>query len=394
MKLNQKLNLEEIRNISKQKDEPEWFLKKRLDAFKLFNECLMPNFKYGLNIKINYDFNFEDIKKENSSSQINIENSSKKIIFESFDNAFKHEEKIMKEYLLKLIPENKFTLINLILLDKGFLIYIPKNIKVKKPIKISSLLEGNSLFQHILIILEENSKLKIIDENLSNGDDKQYYSKIVEIFQKENSELNYFSLQNLKENVYNFNYKKANLGKNAILNWYEINLGSKLNYSETISELNGEHSKVNNYGVFIEDNEQQFDIGVKNIHNNCNTNSNIFAKGALFNNSKAIYRGLIKINRSASYSNGYQKEDMLLLSQNAEADSIPELEIDNSEVKCTHAATISHLDKDKLFYLMSRGLNEETAKKELVKGFFNNLINKFNFEEIENIKEVIEDKIK
>src|SRR3989344_5544081 len=234
MQLNEKINLGVIRVLSRDKNEPEWFLKKRLEAFKAFNELLMPELKYGINIKINYDFDFNDIKKENSHNQINIENPSKKIIFESFDNAFKHEEKIMKEYL-------------------------------------------------------------------SNENDKQYCSKIVEIFQKENSELDYFIIQNLKSNVYNFSCKKADLDKNAILNLYEINLGSKLSYSETITELNGKYSKINNYGIFIGDNEQQFDIGVKNIHNNQNTSSNIYAKGALFDNSKAIYHGLIKINRNASY---------------------------------------------------------------------------------------------
>ena len=395
MKLNEKINLDVIRDLSREKNEPEWFLKKRLEAFKLFNETLTPNFRYGLNIRLNYDFNFENIIKESNLSQINLEVPSKKIVFETFDTSFKKEEKIMKEHLLKLIPENKFTLLNTCLLDKGFLIYIPANIKVKKPIKISSLLEGNSLFQHILIILGENARLNLIDESLSNeSKDKQYYSKIVEVFLNESSELNYFNLQNLRNNVYNFNFKKASLQNKAKLNWHEFNLGSKLTYSETITELNGENAKTNNYGLFLGNEEQQFDISAKNIHNKPNTTSDMLTKGALFDKSKGIYRGLIKISRDAPYSNGYQKEETLLLSNDAEADSIPELEIDNSEVRCTHGATVSHLDKDKMFYLMSRGLNEELARKELVKGFFNDLMKKIDLEEIEEIKNIIEAKIK
>ncbi|MEK6906979.1 MAG: Fe-S cluster assembly protein SufD, partial [Nanoarchaeota archaeon] len=389
MKLNEKINLDVIRDLSREKNEPEWFLKKRLEAFKLFNETLTPNFRYGLNIRLNYDFNFENIIKESNLSQINLEVPSKKIVFETFDTSFKKEEKIMKEHLLKLIPENKFTLLNTCLLDKGFLIYIPANIKVKKPIKISSLLEGNSLFQHILIILGENARLNLIDESLSNeSKDKQYYSKIVEVFLNESSELNYFNLQNLRNNVYNFNFKKASLQNKAKLNWHEFNLGSKLTYSETITELNGENAKTNNYGLFLGNEEQQFDISAKNIHNKPNTTSDMLTKGALFDKSKGIYRGLIKIDRNAPYSNGYQKEETLLLSNDAEADSIPELEIDNSEVRCTHGATVSHLDKDKMFYLMSRGLNEELARKELVKGFFNDLMKKIDLEEIEEIKNI------
>ncbi|MEK6835195.1 MAG: Fe-S cluster assembly protein SufD [Nanoarchaeota archaeon] len=395
MKLNEKINLDVIKELSKENNEPEWFLKKRLESFNLFNETLMPIFKYGLNIKLNYDFNFDEITKEKNSSQINLQSSSKRLVFESFESAFKKEEKIMREYLLKLIPENKFTLLNTALLDKGFLIYIPNNIKIKEPIKLSSLLEGDSLFQHILIILEKNAKLTIIDESLSNlNKNKQYYSKVVEVFLKEGSELNFINLQNLNNNVYNFNYKRASLENNSKLNWFEINLGSKLTYSETITELNGDNSKTNNYGIFIGNNEQQFDIFAKSIHNKQNTTSDMLTKGALLDKSKGIYHGLIKINKDAPYSNGYQKEETLLLSQDAEADSIPELEIDNSEVKCTHGATISHLDKDKMFYLMSRGLNEETARKELVKGFFNDLMNKANLANTEEINNLIEEKIK
>ncbi len=395
MKLNEKINLDVIKELSKENNEPEWFLKKRLESFNLFNETLMPIFKYGLNIKLNYDFNFDEITKEKNSSQINLQSSSKRLVFESFESAFKKEEKIMREYLLKLIPENKFTLLNTALLDKGFLIYIPNNIKIKEPIKLSSLLEGDSLFQHILIILEKNAKLTIIDESLSNlNKNKQYYSKVVEVFLKEGSELNFINLQNLNNNVYNFNYKRASLENNSKLNWFEINLGSKLTYSETITELNGDNSKTNNYGIFIGNNEQQFDIFAKSIHNKQNTTSDMLTKGALLDKSKGIYHGLIKINQDAPYSNGYQKEETLLLSQDAEADSIPELEIDNSEVKCTHGATISHLDKDKMFYLMSRGLNEETARKELVKGFFNDLMNKANLANTEEINNLIEEKIK
>jgi Fe-S cluster assembly protein SufD len=394
MELNEKINLELIRDLSREKNEPEWFLKKRLNSFKLFNEMSMPNFKYGLNIKLNYDFDFKDIKKENSQSQINLHNTSKKIVFETFDSAFKNEEKIMKEYFFKLIPENKFTLLNLALLDKGFLIYVPNNIKVKQPIKLNSLLDGNSLFQHILIVLEENSRLTLVDESSSDENKaKQYFSKIIEIHQKQNSELNYFNLQNLKNNIYNFNYKKAHLDKNASLNLFDLNLGSKLTYSEAVTELNGEYSKTNNYNIFIGEHEQQFNISSKINHNNPSTSSNILVKGALLNNSKAIYYGLIKMNKEAPYSNGYQKEETLLLSNEAEADLIPQLEIDNSEVKCTHAATVSHLDNGKLFYLMSRGLNENLAKKELIKGFFNSFLNKINLE-TEDLKKIIEAKIK
>jgi Fe-S cluster assembly protein SufD len=384
MNLNKKIDLEFIRNLSREKNEPEWMLKKRMDAFKMFNETSMPEFNYGSNITLNYDFDFQNIKKEKSFSEITTLNKNKKLIFETFDSAFKKEEKIMKEYLLKLIPDTKFNLLNISLLDNGFLIYIPENIKIKTPIKISSLLNGDSLFQHILI-----------DEDLSIKDKYiKYFSKIIEIYQKENSELNYFNIQNLNDNVYNYSYKKSDLKKSAVLNFYDFNIGSKLTYSQILNELNEEYSNANYYNLFFGKEEQQFDISIKNNHNSKNTNSNILGKGILLNNSKGIYQGLIKINKDALYSNGFQKEEILLINENAEADSIPILEIDNSEVNCKHATTISHLDKDRLFYLMSRGINEDIAKNELIKGFFNSLFINLSPEEKEILKKMIEDKLK
>ncbi len=171
--------------------------------------------------------------------------------------------------------------------------------------------------------------------------------------------------------------------------------GSKITSSEVTTYLDGEGSETNNHGIFFGNENQQFDLSVNSIHNAENTVSDIISKGALTDSSKCIYHGLVKISRNASGSNGYQKEDTLLLSPNATADAIPDLEIDNSDVKCSHGATIGKTDAEKMFYLRSRGFNEKEATKVYVKGFFNGLIKKMQIEKLrENMEDLIDERMK
>lgn len=389
MKLLNNLNENAIKDLSSMKNEPEFILKKRLEALKEFNKLSMPNFRYGLNIKLNYDFDLDNLEFNNEAN-ISI-NGNKKVIFSKFEDL--KDKEILKEYFMRLINnENKFLALNSAFFNNGILVYIPKNTKLNKPLILSVLQNSKTLIKHLLIILEENSELNFIDD-ISSNNEKSYHGKIVEIFLKENSKLNYINFQNLSLNTYNFNYKKAKLFRNSEFNLFDLNFGSKLTYSDAIVDLDGENSRFEHYGIFVSNKDQQFDLGLTANHNMPYTYSNILAKGALNDNSKVIYRGLIKISKNASNSNGYQKEDTILLSNKAESDSIPKLEIDNNDVRCTHGASISQIDSDKLFYLMSRGLDEKEAKMQLVQGFFDNILKKIDFDN-EKIKELIQEKIK
>ena len=200
-------------------------------------------------------------------------------------------------------------------------------------------------------------------------------------------------MQNLPLTKDNLNNKKIKLEKNAVFNYYELNFGSKTTYSETIVNLDGENAKFEHYGIFVSNNEQKFDFDLSVMHNAPYTYSNILNKGALNDSSKANCRGLIKISKNAHNSNGYQKQDTILLSENAEANSIPKLEIDNHDVRCTHGASISQIDEAQLFYLMTRGLNEKQAKTEIVKGFFDTVLSKINVDK-ELVTNLIQEKIK
>ena len=165
--------------------------------------------------------------------------------------------------------------------------------------------------------------------------------------------------------------------------------------SEATSILNGSGSQTNNYGIFFGAGEQKFDLHSKSIHVGVNTSSDMLTKGALDDSAKAIYRGVLKIHTTAFDSSGYQKEEVILLSEKAEADSIPELRINNNDIKkCTHGASIGQVDPEKLFYLMSRGLERKEAVKSLIEAFFASVCAKMGSEAFtEKITSIVTNKL-
>jgi len=428
-----------IEDLSSSNNEPEWLLKKRLSAYNIFKEKPMPNFIYGLNINVNIDLNLDDIDMNKSGkSNIEIKYKNNNIIIENFDGMLKNHENILKEKFMSIVDANeKFTSFHNAFLNNLTFIYVPKNIEVKEPIELATSVESDVVFDHLIVLAEDNTKFTLIENSKSNNYNKKntidnkfsdnknqlninkninnelktnennnesnnieninnntYISKIVEIFVGNNSNVNYGNVQLLDQNTFNFTIKKASVGANSTINWMDCCFGSKVTLSEVTTLLDGNGAQTNNHGIFFGSKKQQFDLAANSIHNAPHTVSDIFTKGALTGSGKCLYRGLVKINQNAFGSNGYQKEDTLLLSEDAAADSIPNLEIDNNDVRCTHGASIGKIDMEKMFYMKSRGLNEEQATKEYVKGFFEQLIQKIQIKNLrDNMHKMIEERM-
>ena len=171
-------------------------------------------------------------------------------------------------------------------------------------------------------------------------------------------------------------------------------LGGSLCKSDVSTWLKGDCSRTKIMTFFFGSGKQQFDLTLNVHHQAPYTTSDLVTRGALNQQSKAIYRGLVKIHKNAPNSIGFQKDDTLLLSENAEADAVPNLEIDNNNVKCSHGVTIGQIDHEKLFYLMSRSLSEENAKRKIVEAFFDPLIRKIEVKELrKNARQSITQKL-
>jgi|SRR3989344_877696 len=382
-------DIEFIENIQSS-SEPNWMKEERINSYKLFSSLPSIKLKYGISISLDTSqINFEEIKII-EKKQIKLP-KYKNVIIENLSDALINHEEIIKKYIFSSFDKNlsKFEALHKMFWNKGLFVYIPKNTKVNEPIILEDL-SDNFEFQHNLIILEENSSAVILEEEKSNNENKAYKTKVTEIFLNNHSALDYINSQNLSQNTILFSSKRASLSNDSIINWFDFCLGGKITKSEIITKLNSPGSTTNIYSLFSSDNTQQFDLSSSVFHNSKYTNSDMLTKGILYGRSKIIYNGLIKIEENASNSNGYQKQEALLLSPLAEINPIPSLEIDNNNIKCKHSTSVSQIDKDKLFYLISRGISEEQSTKLIVNGFLDQIIRKVKIKEIrKRIRKII-----
>ncbi len=345
------------------KREPDWIKEMRLKHLEEFNRKEFEKyFKHGLSIILtvgDFELKKELIKKGNLSIKTRrplIKNAV------SFEPA-----------LFRGIEDDKFSLMHKMLSSIN-LIQIPENSNEVVEIK------GDGNFIHNLIIVGKNSNALIKEIIESQG----FVSYGVGVVLKENCRVSYIS--SLKSNM-GFCYYNADIGANSEIKWLNSVRDGKFLKVKIFNELNGECARVKTASMSRLNNKSQADIHIVSRHNNKLTYSDALSKGIVKDNSKLLLRGLTRVEKNAAQSDGYERADVLIF-DNAEADAIPNLEIENHDVKCSHGASIGQIDKDKLFYLMSKGLKEEDANELIISGFFEPLF-KFYSGNINEIKEVI-----
>lgn len=233
--------------------------------------------------------------------------------------------------------------------------------------------EGN-----VKLKIGNNCNVKILEESNNNE---------INLEVGENSEVKYITIHKKNSD------KIAEIGENSKITWVDLCL-EKIK-SSTITNLNGINSKCNSFSVVFGDENKDFNIDNKVVHKGNESKSDMFTRIVLAGESKALHNGLVRVNKNAINCEGYQKSEVILLSDKAYAEAIPNLEIENNDVKCSHGATISQIDEDKLFYMTSRGINEKDAKKIIVEGFFEPIIINIDEEELrDEIQNIISERIK
>lgn len=264
-------------------------------------------------------------------------------------------------------------------------IVIPKNTDLGT-IKIN----GKGRLLRLSITAEEGSKATIIEEISGNSGDR---NEAVEIIAKKNSEIMFAAVQQLGECVNNVS-RMAVVHKNANVEWLDIATGSSATKSETTSQLLGDGARSRMFTVFFGNKKQEFDFANRCMHEGRNTESLILGNGALKDSSKAVLQSFSKIGKKARNSSTHQKTRIILMSEGTEALPVPELEIGNNEVSATHEAAVGRLDEEKVFYLTSRGISENEARKTIVKGFFEQFACRTGAPELrEKIREIINQRI-
>lgn len=342
------------------RNEHEWLANKRKEAAQLFQTLDMPRLKHGLNVETNFAVDFDKIEPAGFKPQIIASGADVIPLSEALQS---HGDIIKKFFASGIAPSNKLLAFHYANFGCGTFVYVPRGSEAT----IQAVYDvAGSQLDYTLIAMEANSSATLVEKHNSRCD---YRSGITEAFLAEGSQLSHASLQQLGA-CSNYSVKKATLEKDAHIKWLDCALGSAITLSEIITHLRGRGSSVKNLGVFYGSDSQHFDLYANTIHDAPNTECDMLTRGVLQDSASAICRGLIEVCENAPQSNSYQKEDILLLSDKARAVPVPKLDIKNNNVRCTHGATVGQINQEQLFYLMSRGLSRDDAKKIIVAGFF------------------------
>ncbi|MDD3048667.1 MAG: Fe-S cluster assembly protein SufB [Bacilli bacterium] len=414
--INKGINIEVIKEISKLKNEPEWMLNYRLTSFDCFKKTDMPSFGPALNInfdnityfkRINdavYD-NWKDVPKdiEKTFKDIGIQDAEekylggvstqyeseviyhkmmeyfteKKVIFVDTDTALKQYSDLFKKYFNKIVnyDENKFTALNGSVWSGGSFIYVPKGVKLDRPLQSYFRINTKEMgqFERTIIIVDEDAELEYIEGcTAPNYTEDSIHAAVVEIYVMKNAKCKYITIQNWASNIYNLVTKRAIVEESGIMEWIDGNIGSKVTMKYPSVILNGEYAKGTCISIAVAGKGQTQDAGAKMIHLAPHTKSNIVAKSIARDGGNATYRGTIKIDKKAIGSHSSVKCDTVVLDELSKSDTIPKNIVLNDSSTLEHEATVSKISEEKLFYLMSRGIDKEKANELIIMGFLDN----------------------
>jgi len=273
----------------------------------------------------------------------------------------------------------------------GLLVHVPKGVVVEQPlyVRVSNTADRGALFWRLLVVAERESRFSVIEEYDSAVPELEGYSNaVVELFVEQAAKVEYVSVQNLSRSTWHFASHRARVGRDAELDWVTARFGSRSGKVRIENDLAGEGATSRVTGAYFADGDQHLDYDTFQEHIAPNTTSDFAFKGALRDAASVVWRGMIKVEKDAQRTNAYQENRNLLLSDKAHADSIPGLEIEANDVRCTHGATIGQVDRDQLFYLMARGLSRGEAERLIVRGFFTDLLSRI---ELEPVREALGD---
>jgi Fe-S cluster assembly protein SufD len=293
--------------------------------------------------------------------------------------------------------DEKFAAHNAASWEHGLLVRVGRGVRIEQPlyVRISNAVEGGSLFWRMLVVCEPESSAVLIEEYASVSPELSGYSNaVVELFVEQAARLEYVSLQNLSRETWHFASHRARVERDAELDWVAGGFGSKKGKVWIENDLSGQGATSRVTGAYFADRTQHLDYDTFQLHSAPHTTSDFAFKGALRDRATAVWRGMIRVEPDAQKTNAYQENRNLMLSPTTHAVPIPGLEILANDVRCTHGATVGQVDRDQLFYLMSRGLTRAEAERLIVRGFFTDVLDRIDLDPVrEALEQVLEARI-
>lgn len=407
---------ETVKELIKLRSEPDWLAEIRLKAWETFEKTpLEQSSMYvrhtdlrSVDLKTlealpsprssNLPAELETYIKESSESSLHLQVDSslakvspaaelarKKVIFTDISTAIKQHRDLIEPYFRNRAikaEEDKLVALNTALFANGVFLYVPNDVHLEAPTRSVKVLNklGVGMFNLSIIVMGNGSKATFVEEGYS-GDHQtnkiqSLQSNVLEIHLGEGAELNTADIQSFSNNVVIFTNRRALSGRDSNLNWVACPLGGQFTRANTSAILDGPGANAQQVEVVFGSGEQQFDLASTLSHIGQHTTGDIYSTGVFKDKSKGMFKGMIKIGKTGIGSNSFLSEHSLLLNPQARADAIPALEIETNDVKCSHSASVAQIDEEQIFYLMTRGLDEQTARSVIVKGFFESALRK------------------
>jgi Fe-S cluster assembly protein SufB len=408
------LTKEIVKDISKRKNEPEWMLNYRLRAYDEFLKRPMPQWGANLNtIKFDDIYyyikptgkqsgNWDDVPEyiKNTFNKLGIPEAEQKflggvgaqyesevvyhkiredleklgVVFLDMDGGLREYPEIVKKYFGTVIPynDNKLAALNSAVWSGGSFIYIPKGVKVDLPLQAYFRINAKNMgqFERTLIIADEGSSVHYIEGCTAPVySTDSLHSAVVELVALKGSRIQYTTIQNWSNNVYNLVTKRAFAHQDATVFWVDGNLGSKITMKYPSIYLLGERARAEILSVAFAGKGQHQDAGGKIFHMAPNTTSRIVSKSVSKDGGRTTYRGLLSVDKGCKNVKSHVACDALILDDKSASDTVPYMEINEKNVNIEHEATVGKIGEEQLFYLMSRGLSEDQARTMIVSGF-------------------------
>src|SRR3984893_5347312 len=304
------------------------------------------------------------------------------VILEPLRQAAEKHPELVERHLFSLIKadRDRFTALHAAFFTGGTFLYVPDGVVIDQPIvaQHTSHAGGTAFLPHTLIVAGRGSRFHYLDEYIGQDNEAvAYRTGSAEIIVGEGAEVGYVAVQKWGRNAWHFGDKRARVNKDAKLRLFTVSLGGRFSKTRVEASLVGQGAEAELKGLYLASGQQFFDFHTLQDHQVGNTRSDLLFKGALQDTARTVYAGLIRIEKGAARSDAYQPK----------ATSIPMLEIDNNDVRCTHGATVGPVDPQSMFYLQSRGIPAPTAKRMIVQGFFGDVLDRIPFEHARNLIE-------
>ena len=413
-----------VEELSRSKGEPAWLLEKRLQAWEIYEKLPAPLGRRGDlgTLRMFSNFRFQDLSPytpatTNASLPTAINRSLQQavvsqrsglviqhnasiihtelaenlrqqgVILTDLESAVReYPELVQKHFMTNCVPvdTDKYTALHAAFWSGGIFLYVPKGVEITDPILTQIWVDqpASATFSHTLIIADEQSSVRFVQELDSDGTDPRasLLHSISEVYAQNAAHVEFSNLQDLGQNIWHITHKNAVHEKDGSTTWVLADLGSKVMLSNIGVDLAGNGTAGELVGVFFTDHDQRYSIKTLSHHNALNTNAETLVHGVLTGASRVEFDGMIRIEPGAQQTASFLSDHTLLLSDECRAESIPGLEIGANEVSASHGATTGKIDEEQLFYLMVRGIPQDEAERIIVQGFFEPVLQRIPLE--------------